>query len=267
MIDKNLGLVSISYRKASAEQIVRLCERHNLMEIEWGGDMHVPHGNIKEAGRIAKLCRDAGISIVSYGAYCDPATFHENGLDFSPLADTALALGAPILRCWCGEQASKRGIRITQQVYDDMVSNSVKMSRECQKKGIKISYEYVYDSVKALFNTQRHMAAQRFLEDAAHENTYSHWQQRGVGEDNLEGLRYLIANNLLTIVHANFHEADATTTPEQSIAKRKNDWPFYRKLLETYDRPYSILVETCTDDDPEHLTIYLEALKKYLLDR
>ncbi len=40
------GLVSITFRQLTCEQIVDLVSKAKLDAIEWGGDIHVPHDNM-----------------------------------------------------------------------------------------------------------------------------------------------------------------------------------------------------------------------------
>ena len=65
----NLGLVSISFRDLSVEQIIDLCKKNGLKSVEWGGDIHVPHGDTERAKRVYELCENNGISVAAYGSY------------------------------------------------------------------------------------------------------------------------------------------------------------------------------------------------------
>ena len=63
------GLVSITYRQCSPEQIIALCRDNNLSAVEWGGDVHVPHGDLETAVKVAGMTRAAGLCMPSYGTY------------------------------------------------------------------------------------------------------------------------------------------------------------------------------------------------------
>ena len=43
------GLVSISFRSKSVEEIALAARDAGLEAIEWGGDVHTPHGDIAAA--------------------------------------------------------------------------------------------------------------------------------------------------------------------------------------------------------------------------
>ena len=63
------GLVSVSFRRLSAGQVVKLCENAGLQAIEWGGDIHVPAGDLKCAREVSRMSCDAGMEITAYGSY------------------------------------------------------------------------------------------------------------------------------------------------------------------------------------------------------
>lgn len=53
------GLVSITFRKLSPGEIVELVATAGLVGIEWGGDVHVPHGDFARAAEVRKLTEGA----------------------------------------------------------------------------------------------------------------------------------------------------------------------------------------------------------------
>jgi len=100
------GLVSITFRHLAAPAIVDLAVRAGLVGIEWGGDVHVPAGDRVTARRIAQLTADAGLTVAAYGSYyrvgCEAAG------PFERVLDTAIALGAGIIRVWAGKVGSRQ---------------------------------------------------------------------------------------------------------------------------------------------------------------
>ena len=53
------GLCSVTFRRCSAAEIVELATRAGLRCIEWGGDVHVPHGDLRTAG-VNRMRRNRG---------------------------------------------------------------------------------------------------------------------------------------------------------------------------------------------------------------
>ncbi len=95
------GLVSVTFRKLQVEEIVSLCAEAGLAGIEWGGDIHVPPGDLKAAEAAGRATRAAGLEVACYGSYVR-MTDGEREL-LPKLVDTAQALGAPMIRVWAGK--------------------------------------------------------------------------------------------------------------------------------------------------------------------
>ncbi len=99
------GLVSVTFRKLTPREIVTAAVQAKLQGIEWGGDVHVPHGKIDVAREVAAMTRDAGLAISSYGSYY---RLGDEAKDLLPrVIETAIALGAPVVRVWAGRVGSK----------------------------------------------------------------------------------------------------------------------------------------------------------------
>ena len=63
------GLVSVTFRQLTPEGIIQLCMQTGLQTVEWGGDVHVPPGDVSRAAAVGELTRAAGLSITAYGSY------------------------------------------------------------------------------------------------------------------------------------------------------------------------------------------------------
>ena len=55
------GLVSISFRRYSVDEIIAACREAGLEWIEWGSDVHVPAGNLTVADEVAAQMKEAGL--------------------------------------------------------------------------------------------------------------------------------------------------------------------------------------------------------------
>ena len=123
------GLVSITFRSLSCAKITELCNAAGLRFVEWGGDVHVPAGDIEKAGAAAALCREAGVTPVGYGSYYNASDHVER---FIPSILSAGALGSSYVRIWAGRGA----------VYDQCVEQNVAEAvRLASEKGIAVSLE------------------------------------------------------------------------------------------------------------------------------
>ena len=99
------GIVSVTYRHLSSDEIISAARAAGLEAIEWGGDIHVPPEKIDIARAVGEATREAGLEVVSYGTYY---RLGESGRDFKVKFAEALAaanaLGAPSLRIWAGSK-------------------------------------------------------------------------------------------------------------------------------------------------------------------
>ncbi|MGI6238094.1 MAG: sugar phosphate isomerase/epimerase family protein [Christensenellales bacterium] len=97
------GLVSVTFREKTVAEICDICARAGLKAIEWGGDVHVPPGDLANARAVRARSLDAGLSICAYGSY------HRIGApmaDFMKNLDAACELGSPAIRVWLGKEGS-----------------------------------------------------------------------------------------------------------------------------------------------------------------
>ena len=95
-----LGLVSVSFRAHSPEEILRATRAAGLSCIEWGSDVHAPYTDAERLRGLAALQREYGIECSSYGTYF---RLGETPISELPLyISAAKILGTDILRLWCG---------------------------------------------------------------------------------------------------------------------------------------------------------------------
>ena len=90
------GLVSISFRELSTNQIIEIVKKANLASIEWGGDIHIPHGDLIKAKDVYKMCYNNGISTPSYGSYYKLGTYKNYISYFKDVLDVAILLKSSI---------------------------------------------------------------------------------------------------------------------------------------------------------------------------
>ena len=96
------GLVSVSFRKKTPEEILTAMVKAELFAVEWGSDVHAPPSDDAALKRIAALQKEAGVRCCSYGTYFR--------LGVTPTAElpayirAAAVLGTDVLRLWCGDR-------------------------------------------------------------------------------------------------------------------------------------------------------------------
>lgn len=101
----HLGLVSISFRAHTPEELLQAVKEAGLTCIEWGSDVHAPKDDLENLENLVKLQASYGITCSSYGSY-----FKVGRDPLEELPDyikAAKILGTDIIRLWCGGKNSE----------------------------------------------------------------------------------------------------------------------------------------------------------------
>ena len=248
------GLCSISFRELSPREIIALCAQHGLQGIEWGGDIHVPHGEVETAREVGKMTRDAGIEVAAYGSYyrCD------GKLEFEPVLASALELGAPLIRVWAGN--GEAGTRA------QTIENLQKACEMANVEHILIATEYHGGT-----QTQTRESCDFLLREFGNSNLQTLWQplRRGAGmnakiEENLEDLR-AVASRLSNVHVYEWRDIQAGKTQRFSLQKSPQ-WPRYLEELQKIGGDRWLLLEYVPDDNPQFLEREANALRSALQD-
>ena len=129
------GLVSVTFRALSAFEVVDLAASTGMRAIEWGGDVHVPVGDSRAAASVAARCADAGIAVAAYGSY-----YRASG-EFEPVLETAVSLGAPLIRVWAGSSGS------ASAPFESVAADLRRVASVAASAGVEIAVEYHANTV------------------------------------------------------------------------------------------------------------------------
>lgn len=234
------GLVSITLRKLSPEQILDLCAESGLQAIEWGGDIHVPPGDLETAQRVGFLTRARGLSVAAYGSYYRLGVSEESGLSFESVADTAAALGAPVIRVWAGNRESAQA---DDAWWDQVTTDARRIAAIARAREIRVAFEYHRHTL-----TDTRDAVRRLLAAVPEVNTL--WQPT-IGWPHPEHLASL-PEVLPRLEHLHVFKwlTDGTRRP---LAEGETEWREFLKILQPLDRPIPLLIEFVEQDNPENL--------------
>jgi len=241
------GLVSITFRKLPPDEIIRLCLETKLQGIEWGGDVHVPHGDLGRAAEVRQRCADAGLQIAAYGSYY--YTGHSD--NFESVLETARELSAPLIRVWAGKIDAQDA---DEKYFRDIVHESRRIGELAQAANIKLSYEF---HGKTLNNSA---AASKVLFDAiAHPAWQTLWQPLAIEPlpqtESLKAVLPRLAN--LHVYHwENYRHRFA-------LANGAGDWQKYFSLVDDAI-PRWALLEFVRNDDPNALREDAAVLRQLL---
>jgi len=230
------GLVSITFRKLTASEVAALVQQSGLSAIEWGGDIHAPHGDVAKAKEVARITADHGLSTCAYGSYYRVGESEAKGLTFASVLDSAVALGAPVIRVWAGSRNSGDA----DPAYRAMVvADCQRIADLAQSAGVRVAFEYHGNTL-----TNTDAAAQQLLNDLPHPNLFTFWQPH-VGRPFAEadaGLQAILPRLW------NLHVFSWYTHERQVLAARDKDWIRWLTLVRSTGRDHVCTIEFVLGD-------------------
>ena len=185
------GLVSVTFRKMTPAEIVRITRKAGLDGIEWGSDVHCPPGDTTAAREIATLMAENGLATISYGSYYQVGVCDH----FDSIIDTAVTLRTTNIRVWAGSVGS---IMATKDDRRHITEDSRRIARLAAERGLTISYEFHGESL-----TDSITSTVQLLNDINMDNVFSYWQPLGdfSFKENIENLRKLVVMRKLKNIH------------------------------------------------------------------
>ena len=238
------GLVSVSFRAFSAEEIIALVVKAGLKGIEWGGDIHVPHGDVKRAAEVGRMTGNAGLKTAAYGSYYIAGREGQGTVPFEKVLESAVALKAPTIRIWAGDRGSGEADAAWRS---KVTEDSRHIAALAEKEGITISFEYHRDTL-----TDTPESAYALLKGINHKNIRTYWQQN-FNEGLEAGLKSIdTVTPWLSNIHVN------------RLADGFNEWQSYVNHIKGIDGERFIMLEFVKNNDPEAFLKDAEALKQLL---
>jgi sugar phosphate isomerase/epimerase len=233
------GLCSITFRKHSVDELIELAPKGGIEGIEWGGDVHVPPGDLENARTVREKTKAAGLSTCSYGSYyrCD----EESG-SFADVLETADALGAPIIRVWAGRQDSDSA---TPEYRAEVVEHLRRAVIAARELDICIALEY---HRKTFTDTQE--SAHKLLEEVDLPGLKLFWQPRtgGVFENDLVELEAALPH--LAHIHC-FNWGPEGRKDAYPLMDGARQWQQFLDIARKIDGDRFVILEFVKEDSPE----------------
>lgn len=231
------GLVSVTFRTLAATEIVRIAASSYVDAIEWSGETHAPAGKVKTAQKVGQITRESGLKVAAYGSYyrvgCESTT-----MPFSAVLDTAVALGAPVIRVFAGDMGSKVA---REHVFRKVTTETQRIADLAKPLGISIAFEF---QANTLNDTGE--SSLQLVEGIGRDNVYTYWQPdaRLLQDEQLQGLDEIVDH--VNYVHV-FHWAKGRRC---ALSEGENDWRHYLAKLNRTKRDHIALIEFVQDDLP-----------------
>ena len=250
------GLVSITFRQLSPQEIVTLVAEAGLEGIEWGGDVHVPHGEPATAREVARITRDAGLAVAAYGSYYRVG--HDEPAPFEAVLDTAAELGAPLVRVWAGKVASEEA---DEAHWNNVVAESRRIADLAARRDVVVAYEFHSGTL-----TDTNDSARRLLETAAHDNVKTYWQPPPAHCPQMcvAGIRAVAP--WLAHVHVYAWNWDGKNYTRLPMSEGAENWAGYLREIGAVDGVRFAMIEFVKDDEPANFLADAATLRNWLAE-
>ncbi len=240
------GLVSVTFRALTWQQTLDLASQAQLAAIEWGGDIHVPHGDVDRARQVGAATRRAGLKVAAYGSY------YRLGQDtprFCDVLTTALALGAPAIRVWAGSRPSSQ---CDAAQWAMLTEDARRITAQAMAEGIQVVFEYHRNTL-----TDTAESCDRLLHAVPEAQSY--WQPPVDMPDDgcLAGLQRL------GLRLAGVHTFSWSGVERLPLSARESGWLRFLTQAQRQGAPWALL-EFVRDDCPRQLLEDARTLKRWL---
>jgi 3-dehydroshikimate dehydratase len=246
------GLLSVTLRHLDPDAVVATACRAGLAAVEWGGDIHVPHGDLAAAARVAGLTSRAGLETSAYGSYYRLG----HSTDAEAVVATAARLGAPVIRVWAGRRGSASADAAYRARVRDDALRLAGLAGGIGAEGIGIVLEYHRET---LTDTRDSTAA--LLADLRQAGVRSLWQpqpERSVAE-NAADLRALLPD--LAHLHVFAWNPDRSRLP---LAAHRSRWAAWLAVAAQAPGDRFASLEFVPGDDPDQVVADAATLHELL---
>jgi len=245
------GLVSITFRQLTAPLVADLAAAAGLEAVEWGGDVHAPHGDLKTAAEVRRLTADRGLEVAAYGSYYRAAA---GGPTFESALASAVELGAPVIRVWAGNRPSADADRTCR---DAVAKDLRRIAALAADESVEVALEFHAGTL-----TDTCESAMALLRQAGHTNLKSYWQPprgRSLRQNlcDIEALRPHLGD-----VHV-FHWSHDPPR-RHALADGQADWMQYLRAIDADSLRRFAMIEFVKDDRPENLAGDAQTLLAWL---
>ncbi len=223
-----------------------------LPAIEWGGDIHVPHGDKARAREVLAMTRDAGLIVASYGSYSSLGS--RKGPSFESVVETAAELAAPVIRVWAGEQGSAQA---DEAYWKIIVDDSRRIADMAKAAGMVTAFEFHNGTL-----TDTAASARRLLERCDHPAVKSYWQPSTSLdlEPNTAGL----AEVLPWLVNLHVYHIGPDQQERLPLQRGAAAWGRFLATAAATGRDHYALLEFVQDDSPEAFLRDAATLKEWV---
>ncbi len=251
------GLVSVTFRKLTKEEIAKRMAETGLKLVEWGGDIHVPWDCPQSIADACTVTTAYGLQTAAYGSYyrlwydSEPAESEDMPI-FRQILGCTRALGAATVRLWTGQKGSADATEEECRFVANRLRQACTLAKE---RGVTVSLECHGGTL-----TDHYESALRLVEAVDHPALRLYWQpnQHRDTAYNLASLRHTLP--LVSNVHVFSWEG----TKMYPLADHEQIWRQYIEILASSGNDHGMLLEFMHNGLPEQLTTDGAVLQSWL---
>ena len=245
----DMGLVSISFRGLSVEEIAARMKKSGLSVVEMGADVHCLPGDDDRAAAVKRVCDENGIKICAYGSYYRVGAKEALPYGFADVVRTASILGAETVRAWAFNKGSAE---TTEEEYAGVIADMRSICAMAAEKGLTVSLECHNRTL-----TDEYHSALKLLADADCGNLAMYWQPNQFKSAAYNKEAAAALKDYVTNVHV-FNWEEKERFP---LGDAVGLWREYRAILDGGAKKHAYMLEFMPHDTPEELEKESEALR------
>jgi len=238
------GLVSVTFRQLDPAAIIDLAVDNGLGLIEWGGDVHVPHGDLNRATEVGRLTRERGLQVAAHGSYYRLGSLDAE-LSFLSVLETAVALGAPLIRVWAGSIGSEMA---DESVWERVTGDAERVAVLASDQGVRVAIEFHSDT---LHDTPE--GARRLWSTLTHHGLCSFWQPLPTLDRARQDDSLAVVLPRLSHLHV-FQWRPGPPITRHPLEEGRSEWAHWLSMIRQSERYIPAMLEFVENDDPEFLS-------------
>ncbi|TXK83967.1 sugar phosphate isomerase/epimerase [Paenibacillus sp. N3.4] len=247
------GLVSVTFREKTVEEILQISISCGLEAIEWSENIHVFPGDEEGANQLYRKTIESGIQIAAYGSYFRLLENERPAEVFLQSLISAKALHAPIIRVWAGVRSSSE---VSTVYRNRLTEEAIQIASLAEREGIQVALEWHRGTL-----TDNNESAMLLLDEVNHPNLFCLWQPtEGLSmNERCAGLHELAVRKKLLNLHT-YYWKEGRRMP---FSEGMHEWRQYLAQIDDHENRYALL-EFVKDDNVEQLMSDALALKQLL---
>lgn len=238
------GVVSVSFRNLSPEEVIRAAMAAGLYHIEWGSDVHAPYADVERLQHIVQLQKSYGVNCCSYGTYF---RLGETPLEELPgYIRAAKMLGTNILRLWI---KWKRPWDYTEEEKQDLFTQCREAAKIAEEAGVILCMECHRNTYTETKDST--LELMKAVDSPAFRMYWQPGQERTV-EENVQYARELKDYTY------HIHVFQCTVDARFPLAEGIDEWKTY---LKEFSEDRCLLLEFMPDGKVESLPAEADSLR------